>query len=251
MPIEIVRHTMRDSSRLYLIEPEESDAAMRANNAYVAAKAEVEFMSGIKRKRIPVAGSLSPSKTPAADMASALGWTSPYCRIKSQVYRLRRCDEQPRVIGAPKLDLLVLSTAPKVFLIENLLSEYECDHVVAMGRDRVARSSVGQGDFAYKSKTRTSETGWLYAHLLPILNRLFERFAEVIGVADDVLNHDQNAENLQVVHYTQGQEYTPHHDFGYTGSPHQRFLTLLVYVDPAPEGGGTSFPKAYGDADSR
>ena len=40
--------------------------------------------------------------------------------------------------------------------------------------------------------------------------------------------------------------YTPHHDFGYTGKPEQRFLTLLLYIEVPAEGGATSFPKAHG-----
>ena len=54
-------------------------------------------------------------------------------------------------------------------------------------------------------------------------------------------------EELQVVHYDVGQQYTPHHDFGASGRPHQRMITLLYYLNDqaSPNAGGeTAFPKA-------
>lgn len=55
------------------------------------------------------------------------------------------------------------------------------------------------------------------------------------------------AESLQLVHYGPTQEYTAHHDFGYTaidGKHHgARFLTLLFYLNEGMVGGETSFPR--------
>ena len=45
--------------------------------------------------------------------------------------------------------------------------------------------------------------------------------------------------------YLPGQEYAPHHDFGDDGTPEQRFLTLLLYIQLPDQGGATSFPKAF------
>jgi len=74
----------------------------------------------------------------------------------------------------------------------------------------------------------------------------------VLGIPDDVLQHDTTAEHLQVVNYSTNQEYSPHHDFGYTGRPNQRYATLLLYIaescdetNPLNCGGGTGYPKAY------
>jgi len=62
------------------------------------------------------------------------------------------------------------------------------------------------------------------------------------------------AENLQLVHYSVGQEYTPHHDFSYppVDDPFQstRFATLLLYLNDDMKGGETSFPR-YVNAESR
>ena len=59
------------------------------------------------------------------------------------------------------------------------------------------------------------------------------------------IQSSENAEELQVVRYEPGQQYQPHHDFSDAGVVHQRFLTLLLYIQPATEGGATSFPKAH------
>lgn len=52
-------------------------------------------------------------------------------------------------------------------------------------------------------------------------------------------------EDLQVVHYDIGQKYDSHHDWGVSGYPESRYITLLFYLSDQvdPEAGGeTSFP---------
>jgi prolyl 4-hydroxylase len=50
-----------------------------------------------------------------------------------------------------------------------------------------------------------------------------------------------------VVHYQDGQKYDSHHDWGVSGYPESRYITLLLYLSdmegPAA-GGETAFPKA-------
>ena len=55
-------------------------------------------------------------------------------------------------------------------------------------------------------------------------------------------------EDLQIVHYDQGQQYTAHHDFGYPDSrPNapSRSINLCMYLnDEGLVGGETAFPRA-------
>ena len=55
------------------------------------------------------------------------------------------------------------------------------------------------------------------------------------------------AEQLQLVHYNHGQEYTAHHDFGYAPVDDKnqpaRFATLLFYLNDVEKGGETEFPR--------
>jgi len=134
---------------------------------------------------------------------------------------------------------------PRVFIIENLLSEAECDHIIEHGEQVIAKSFVGQ-DGGFESRTRTSLNGWLTRTRTEVLDTVHARFADVLGIDNDLLRSGKNAEELQVVRYQKNQEYQPHHDFSDQGRPEQRFLTLLLYISPPEEGGYTSFPKANG-----
>jgi prolyl 4-hydroxylase len=49
-----------------------------------------------------------------------------------------------------------------------------------------------------------------------------------------------------VVGYTKGQKYDSHHDWGVSGHPSSRYITMLLYLNDMPlhTGGETAFPKA-------
>lgn len=147
-----------------------------------------------------------------------------------------------------ELNLTVISKGPegpRVFIVEDLLSDFECDHIVREGTKVVRPSIVGQ-DGGFKSRTRTSENGWLSRQRTPVLDTVHRRMADALGLKDSMVRSGANAEELQVVRYEPGQQYQPHHDFSDAGVVHQRFLTLLLYIYPPEKGGYTSFPKAHG-----
>jgi prolyl 4-hydroxylase len=83
-----------------------------------------------------------------------------------------------------------------------------------------------------------------------IIDGIYRRAADLLQIDESLLTSDKNAEDLQVVHYTQGQRYDSHHDWGVSGYPNSRFLTLLMYLTDQPSaqaGGETSFPKGGSD----
>ena len=126
-------------------------------------------------------------------------------------------------------------------MLENLLSEWECDHIVSIGEKVVQRSTVGHGADGFESQTRTSSTGWINRDYDKSISQIFARFADVLGMDR---NNRRSTEELQIVRYGVGQEYLPHHDFSDEGSVNVRFLTLLLHIAPSEEGGATGFPKA-------
>ena len=60
---------------------------------------------------------------------------------------------------AAQLKLEVVSTSPKVFIIQKFLSDFEVNEIIALAKPRIADSTVGQqdGGGTRKSDTRTSQ----------------------------------------------------------------------------------------------
>ena len=72
------------------------------------------------------------------------------------------------------------------------------------------------------------------------------RAADVLRIDEKMLFTSTNAEDMQVVNYVNGQKYDSHHDWGVSGYPESRFITLLLYLTDmeSPDAGGeTAFPK--------
>mmetsp|Transcript_36356 Transcript_36356/g.49186 ORF Transcript_36356/g.49186 Transcript_36356/m.49186 type:complete len:106 (-) Transcript_36356:3-320(-) len=79
------------------------------------------------------------------------------------------------------------------------------------------------------------------------MERIFVRAADLLGLDDKLLNHDDqggNAEQLQLVHYDVGEKYDAHYDWGVDPGGASRFVTLLLYLSDFTSGGQTYFPKA-------
>ena len=157
----------------------------------------------------------------------------------------RECQSEDPV----PLQLEVLSTSPKVYIIEDFLSSYECESIIQVANPRMGTSTVGDGERgAHLTSARTSSNAWLARHTSPVTESVFKRAAHVLNVDEALLHHDKNAEDLQVLHYGPHQKYDAHYDW--TGAaPQSRYMTLLLYlsdqVDTAA-GGETLFPRAHG-----
>ena len=95
--------------------------------------------------------------------------------------------------------------------------------------------------------TRTSRTAWLDRTEHIILDTIYRRAADLLGIDENLLYSQKNVESMQVVHYNVGQEYKAHHDFGDHGEITSRLITLLFYLNDMIDdesGGQTLFPKA-------
>mmetsp|Transcript_22604 Transcript_22604/g.49071 ORF Transcript_22604/g.49071 Transcript_22604/m.49071 type:complete len:515 (+) Transcript_22604:105-1649(+) len=160
------------------------------------------------------------------------------------------------------ITLKVLSCAPRAFEIPNFLSDVEVDHILELaGGMKLKQSTTGQGGTkADNRKTRTSLNTWVNRETTPIIDAIYRRAADLLRFDEALIRHRDKgeapdtpesrnsiAEPLQLVHYGPGQEYTAHHDFGYTNSDDvlqpQRFATLLLYLNEPKAGGETSFPR--------
>jgi prolyl 4-hydroxylase len=167
------------------------------------------------------------------------------------------------------MTLKVLSCAPRVFEIEQFLSPAEVQHILELaGGIELHESKTGLGtdedtfegdDATDRHKTRTSFNSWVPRERTEIIDAIYRRSADLVRIPEaklrarskneypDMPDRNTIAESLQLVHYGPTQEYTAHHDFGYTaidGKHHgARFLTLLFYLNEGMVGGETSFPR--------
>lgn len=232
---QVARFEILPRKHLYIIEP--VDVEISKSKQYLETKREEKFMEEYEATTGSPWLSFYPRDVPTLFM-----WPAAIVGQQHVVSTSFGYDLSHTPIA---LKLRVLSHAPqgpRVFHVPELMSRGECDYVLKNAR--VAQSMVGQGG-GFQSKTRTSSNGWMKRSESELLEHVFRRFGDVLGVDHSKLTPSKNAEELQVVKYNLNQEYAPHHDFGDDGTPNQRFLTLLLYVKVPERGGATSFPKAF------
>jgi prolyl 4-hydroxylase len=149
----------------------------------------------------------------------------------------------------------------RILQIENFLSDVEVDHILETAiQKNMQRSTTGMsGKEAHVSNVRTSRTTWIPRHTTPIMDAIIRRGADVLNIDEALMRHrleDEGFsdmpntlpinEDLQIVHYDKGQQYTAHHDFGYPDTrPNapSRSINLCMYLNEGMEGGETAFPR--------
>ncbi|MFY9511707.1 MAG: 2OG-Fe(II) oxygenase [Rubrivivax sp.] len=162
---------------------------------------------------------------------------------------------EPALAGAPSrvlaggrnVDILVAMRNPRVVVFGGLLSDEECDGLVALARPRLTRSetvdnSTGGSEV---NSARTSDGMFFERGEAPLIQRIEQRIAELLNWPLD------HGEGLQILHYRPGAEYRPHHDYfdpAHPGSATilkrggQRVGTLVMYLNTPLAGGATTFP---------
>jgi len=146
------------------------------------------------------------------------------------------------------LELEVVSREPRAFIISQFLSDYEAEQIIETAKPKLHNSTVGNrlGGGTRSSSTRTSSNAWISRSTAPFYDSLYRRAADLLRVDEAILYSAHNVEDIQVVHYINGQRYESHYDWGVAGYPESRYITLLMYLTdmPSPTAGGeTSFPK--------
>ena len=120
------------------------------------------------------------------------------------------------------MTIKVLSCSPRVFEVKNFLSKSEVDHILELATGMTLRTSTtksgADGEAREDKSTRTSKNTWLTRETSPILDVVYRRAADLLGVDEsflrarnanehpDIPNRNSMAEHLQLVHYDPGQE---------------------------------------------
>lgn len=144
--------------------------------------------------------------------------------------------------GAPEdLHLQVVAESPRAFVVENFLSDWECDFVVNYHQPRMFASTTGQGENEELASQRSSTSDRMARDEYPLADAIYRRLALVLGLPEWIMNQHHNSESINIVHYLIGQEYTPHYDVGPDESV-CRWISALLYFHAPDRGGNTSFP---------
>lgn len=161
----------------------------------------------------------------------------------------------PQLDGSPsrlwahdrEVSVLLTMVNPRVVVFGGLLSDEECDDLVAAAKPRLTRSETvvietGGNEI---NTARTSDGMFFGRGESPLCQRIEARIAALLHWPV------VNGEGLQVLHYRPGAEYKPHHDYFDPAQPGmaavllrggQRVGTLVIYLNTPLQGGGTVFP---------
>jgi prolyl 4-hydroxylase len=149
--------------------------------------------------------------------------------------------------GDRRVQVLMRLREPRVIVFGGLLSEAECDAMVAAARPRMARSETVQTDTGGSevNQARTSRGMFFEREENATCAALERRIARLLNWPLI------NGEGLQILHYLPGAQYEPHHDYfdpAKSGTAPivarggQRVGTLVMYLNTPEKGGGTTFP---------
>ena len=160
--------------------------------------------------------------------------------------------DAPLYVDAGDRRVAVLQTMaiPRIVVFGNLLSDEECDALIALAQPRMARSLTvaTQTGGEEVNDDRTSSGMFFQRGETALITTIEARIAELLRWPLE------NGEGLQVLHYQSGAEYKPHYDYfdpDAPGTPSilkrggQRVGTLVMYLGEPEKGGGTVFPDVH------
>lgn len=145
------------------------------------------------------------------------------------------------------VNIVVSLKEPRIVVLGNLLSADECDRMIALAAQRLARSETVQVDTGASevNDARTSDGMFFERGEFDVCVRLEARLAALFGWPVE------NGEGLQVLRYRPGAEYKPHYDYfdiDRPGTPAilkrggQRVASIVCYLNTPTRGGATTFP---------
>lgn len=149
--------------------------------------------------------------------------------------------------GDRRVHVLQVMASPRVVVFGGLLSDQECEELIALAKPRMARSLTVATKTGGEevNADRTSNGMFFQRGENELVRRVEERIAKLVNWPVE------NGEGVQVLHYRPGTEYKPHYDYfdpAEPGTPTilkrggQRVGTIVMYLGEPDKGGGTVFP---------
>ncbi|MCV2367168.1 2OG-Fe(II) oxygenase [Roseateles oligotrophus] len=150
-------------------------------------------------------------------------------------------------IDGREVKVLLTLSQPRIVVLGGLLSDEECDAMVAAASARLARSeTVASSEGGSEiNPARTSDGMFFERGESELIRKVESRLAEFLNWPID------HGEGLQVLRYRPGAEYLPHYDYfdpemdgaaAILKRGGQRVATLVMYLNTPAAGGATIFP---------
>ena len=152
--------------------------------------------------------------------------------------------------GDRRVSILIAMLRPRIVVFGGLLSDEECEQLIALAQPRLARSLTVATKTGGEevNADRTSNGMFFQRGENELVRRIEQRIARLVNWPEE------NGEGLQILHYGPGAEYKPHFDYfdpAEPGTPTilkrggQRVGTLVMYLAEPAKGGGTVFPDVH------
>lgn len=150
-------------------------------------------------------------------------------------------------IDGKKINILMTCDVPRVVLLENVLSSFECDELIALAKERIQLSKVVDADSGENAlhAARSSSGAFFSRGENVLISNLEKRLAQLCDWSEEY------GEGLQVLRYEIGEEYKAHYDWfnpcqsgsrKHLAQGGQRVGTFVMYLSEVEQGGGTRFP---------
>lgn len=128
--------------------------------------------------------------------------------------------------------------ASPVKIIDNFLSEDNCNELITKYTDKAVRSKVIDSNHttSYIHQSRTSST-----YFIPNTDTIIIELKKKVALFLDI--SENQIETIQFLRYRHGEKYSYHHDY-LSGNPqNQRVHTIILYLNSLndEDGGKTSF----------
>jgi prolyl 4-hydroxylase len=127
---------------------------------------------------------------------------------------------------------------PLIVVLENVLSDEECDGLIELSKDKMNRSKIGVTHEV--NEIRTSSGMFFQENEYDIITKIEKRISTIMNIPVE------HGEGIQILKYNPGQEYKAHFDFFTSSSnaaKNNRISTIILYLNDVEHGGETFFPK--------
>jgi prolyl 4-hydroxylase len=137
-----------------------------------------------------------------------------------------------------EINIIAKMEEPLIVVLGNVLSDEECDDLIALSQNKLQRSKIG--NTREVDELRTSSSMFFDEGETELVARIEKRVSQIMSIPV------AHGEGLQILNYQVGQEYKAHFDFFKSagqGVSNPRISTLVMYLNDVEHGGETYFPK--------